>query len=79
MRKLERARRFDNFFNLLLLFCFCFFPPPKKKTSPCPSVGGRGTERVFGFCGRAEEEEQSETRVEGVDFSLSLLDPKKKR
>ena len=40
-------------------------------------MGGRGTERVFGFCGRAEEEEQSETRVEGVDFSLSLLDPKK--
>ena len=30
MRKRERARRFDNFFNLLLLFCFCFFPAPKK-------------------------------------------------
>lgn len=36
MRKLERARRFDNFFNLLLLVCFCFFPPPKKRHHLAP-------------------------------------------
>ena len=78
MRKLERARRFDNFFNLLLLFCFCFFPPPKKSHHLAPEWAAAVLKEFLVFV--VERRRKNKVRQESRESTfLSLFSTRKKK